>query len=78
MDYSDKVTDAFLQQYGSENLAGAQKMNKRYDVAKTLLTTEYPDLISELEERAGEQYVVDEAKWNLILDDISLAEDVSE
>lgn len=76
--YPDEVEEAFLQRVGDKTLTNAQKMNLRYDVAKTLLAEQYSHLKSELEDIAAEQYEVDLSQWNLVLDGISLAEDVSQ
>ena len=53
-----------------------QRMNFRYEVAKSLLTQKYSHLTSELEKRATKQNDMEVDGWNLILDDISFAEDI--
>lgn len=78
VDYPDKVNDAFLQQHDGGHLTRTQKMNKRYDVAKALLAEKYSHLTSELEEEAEKQYQADFNEWNLLLDSISLAANVSQ
>lgn len=78
MNYSSEVSGAFLECHGNKTLTGVEKMNLRYDVAKNLFTEKYSHLTDELEREAIEQHKVDLKQWGLILDDISLGEDVSQ
>ena len=78
LDYPKVVNAAFIHRYGDGGkLAAVQKMNLRYDVAKSLLNRKYSHLIGKLEERASNKHDADVDEWNLILDGVSVAEDVS-
>ena len=78
LDYATVLNAAFLHRYGDgKSLSATDRMNMRYDLAKSLLNQKYSHLISELEERAIEQHNADMDEWRLILDGVSVAEDVS-
>jgi hypothetical protein len=79
LEYPDEVERVFAKTHADDQLfSGAQKMNIRYELAKTLLHEDYPDLKDELQKKADDQYEASLGEWNLILDDISFAEDVSQ
>lgn len=78
LDYPSEVDKIFLELHSDKNLTSAQKMNLRYDAAKSLLARRYSHLTSELEKKLDNQYKADLNQWNLVLDDVSLAEDVSQ
>lgn len=78
-DYADIVNAAFVSRYSDgKNLTGAQRMNLRHDLAKSMLHRQYSHLITDLEKKSAAQHSVEREEWNMILQDISLAEDVSE
>lgn len=77
LDYPGIVDAAFLHRYGDgRRLTSTDRMNSRQELAKSLLARKYSHLTSELERNATEQNEADVDEWNLILDDISFAEDV--
>ena len=77
LDYAREVNTAFVSWHGDgKNFSNAQRLNLRYDVAKALLNGQYSHLINELDNKAKAQHDAEMDEWNLILDDISLAEDV--
>ena len=79
LDYPDTVKAAFIHRHGDgENLSSAQKMNVRHDVAKALLARQYSHLTGELDKKAIDQHNMAVAEWNLILDDVSFAQDISQ
>lgn len=79
LDYSEKVDDAFVGRCRDvDSLSNVQKMNLRYDVAKELFNEEYSHLADELKKKADEQHDTELDEWNLILEDISSAPDVSQ
>lgn len=78
-DYAPQVNAAFVTRYGDGNgMNPGHRMNLRHDVAKALLNKEYSHLIKELDAKAKAQHDAEVEEWNLILDDISLASDVSQ
>jgi len=77
-EYPDVVDKAYLDKYGDDSLASIQKINLRYDVAKALFVERYSHLTAELEEKADEQLNEELDQWNLVMEDISSAENVSE
>lgn len=77
-DYPKIVKDAFALQYGDgKGLTSAQRMNNKHEVAKDLLHREYSHLISDLESKAESQNSAEVEEWELVLEDISLARDVT-
>lgn len=79
LDYSDAVDAVFLQRHGEcKYISNAQKLNMRYEVAKALLHQKYSHITGALEKKATEQHKVDLNEWNLVLDDISAAQDVAQ
>ena len=77
LDYPEVVKAAFIHRYGDGGkLSSVQKMNLRFDVAKSLLAQKYSHLTSELERKATNQHDAEVDEWNLILDDVSTALDV--
>ena len=75
-DYAHEVKAAFAAQYGDgKNLSSAERMNFQHDTAKELLHKKYPHLVSKMEEAAKAQHTTNLNEWDLILKDISLAED---
>lgn len=77
-DYGDEVNDAYRKRYGGESVSKTQKMNFRFDVARALLHDRFSHLMGELDRKADAQHQVDINQWNLVLDDISAAADVSQ
>ena len=76
-DYSDEVNTAFVGQHGDgKDLGRTQRMNLRHDVAKALVSDKYSHLVNELENKAKVQHDAEMDEWKLILNDVSLAENV--
>jgi len=79
LDYAGVVDASFLHRHGDgATLSRTQKMNMRYDVAKSLLANQYSHLINGLNKKAGERFDADTNEWNLILDDVSCAKDITQ
>ena len=79
LDYPTTIDKAFFRRHGnSAPFSGVQKINMRYEVAKTLFTEKYSHLTAELEERVDNQQDEELAQWNMLFENISLAENVSE
>ena len=77
-EYPEAVSAYLLHRYGPGNdLTNVEKMNRRYDVAKTLFASKYSHLTNELNSRASDEYKAELQEWSLILDNISSATDVS-
>ena len=75
-DYADEVKVAFTAEHGDgKNLSNAQRMNFQHDTAKALLHGKYSHLIGKLEEKTKAEHDTEMEEWELILKDISLAED---
>jgi len=78
LEYPGIVQSAFAGRCGDGGkLTNTDKMNVRYDVARTLVNNGYSHLKQELEKNAVAQHIVAKEEWNLMLDDISSAKDVS-
>jgi hypothetical protein len=78
-DYPAKVKKAFAAQYGNgNNLSKADRLNFQNSVAKKLLYEENTDLIDELQAKAKAQHTAGKNEWNMILEDISAAENVAQ
>lgn len=70
---------AFVSRHGDgKNLTSAQRMNFRHDVAKALLFNQYSHLVKELDNKSKAQHGVEMDEWNMVLEDISLADDVGQ
>ena len=77
LDYPEAVKASFIHRYGDGGkIPSAQRMNFRYDVAKSLLAQKYSHLTGDLEAKAIRQHDAELDEWNLILDGVSFAEDV--
>ena len=76
-EYPDEVDEAFLNAHGDGPFSSTQRMNARYDVAKSLFLHDYHQLSGELEERAEEHHQAELSVWTLVLQNIACAEDVS-
>ena len=72
------VDDAFHALYGEAGpMSRADRLNKRNEVAKRLVSTTYKDMEAELEQRAKETLERESKEWALELDEIEEAEDVT-
>lgn len=80
VDYPDVVKAAFVAKYlDTSSLTSAEKMNARHDVAKSLLfSDEYSHLATGLHKKAVVEHEADMEEWQMILDGISAAQDVSQ
>lgn len=77
VDHAAVVDATFLHRHGdARDLNGVQKMNARHDLAKVLLAGQYSHLTSELTKRASDCHDAEVNQWNMVLEDISSAEDV--
>ena len=73
LDYPGVVDEAYLEKHGSgdqDTLSSVQKINMRFDVAKALFIKKY----SKMDDQHNEEL----NQWDLILEDISVTENVSE
>jgi hypothetical protein len=78
-DYPSQVNAAFVSRHGEgKNLNNMQRLNMRYEVAKAVLSGEHSNIVKELERKAQAQHDIEMDEWNMTLEDISLAEDVSQ
>jgi hypothetical protein len=78
-DYATEIDDAVATVLANRpKLDSCQRMNIRYEVAQSLLKSKGADFIEELERKAAAQHEAAKEEWNLILEDISAAEDVSQ
>lgn len=78
LEYPSAVKAAFIHQHGDAGkYTSTQRMNMRYDVAKSLLAQKYSHLTSTLDQNAINQHNAELDEWNLILDGVPFAEDVS-
>ena len=76
-DYPREVNAAFVARHGDgKNLSSVQRLNRRHEAAKAKLFNERSSLITKLESKAKAEHVAEMNEWNMILDDISLADDV--
>lgn len=79
LEYPEEVDAAIADRYpGAAKLTNIQLMNTRYEVAKSQLGSKDPSLTEELEQRAAAQHEIALKEWDLILEDISAASDVSQ
>lgn len=77
LDKPHEVNAAFVAWHGDgKNITNAQRLNLRYEVAKSMVHTEGSSLINKLETKAMAEHTTEMNEWNMILDDISLAKDV--
>ena len=53
-----------------------ERLNKRNEIAKHLVTSTYKEMIPELERQAKEAYELELKEWKLKLDEIGQAENV--
>ncbi|KAF9782647.1 hypothetical protein BJ322DRAFT_1110523 [Thelephora terrestris] len=78
-DYATEIDDAVATVLANRpKLDSCQRMNICYEVAQSLLKSKGADFIEELERKAAAQHEAAKEEWNLILEDISAAEDVSQ
>jgi len=78
-DHADTVNAAFVSKYtDSRNFSSPQRMNLRYDLAKSMLSRRYSHLVAGLDEKAVTEHKASMEEWEVVLQDISLAEDVSQ
>jgi len=78
-EYPDEVKEAFTEAHGDgKHLTNGQRLNLQIDAARDLLHKCYAHLIPELEDTVKEEHEVGMDEWNLVLDDINLAENVTQ
>ena len=76
-EHPEVINAAFAEAYGEgEGLSGTQKMNYRYELAKTLVQTSHSHLVEGLKDRAKEAHEQELKEWSLGLGDIGEAEDI--
>ena len=77
-DYADILNTSFAAEHGNgKSLGGSERMNLRYNMAKTMLSDDYSHLKSGLVEKADAEHEAALEEWSLTLQDISSAVDVS-
>lgn len=75
-EYHQPVDKAFWKKYGDSTFSNnVEKLNLRYEVAKELFEKEYFGLADELMVGIEAHHNAELEKWNLILTEISVAED---
>lgn len=73
------VNDAFYSRYGlGEGMSRAERLNKRNDIAKELISGTLLDRAEGLEKRAKEHHEREVREWSLDLDTIEEAKDIHE
>jgi len=78
-DYPDKVKEAFAEVHGDgKHLTSGQRLKFQNDAARDLINGSCAHLVPELEESAKEEHDVGMAEWNLTLDEIDMAEDITQ
>lgn len=78
LDHPDLINAVFLHRYGdAKGLTNTQRINERNALAKSLLAGQCSNLVSGLDKKAADQHKATLNQWNLILDDISSAQNVS-
>jgi len=79
VDFPREVNALFTSRHGDgKNLSKTQVMNLRHDVAKSMLSGGYSHHVNAMEKKSKAQHDEDVKKWSLILDDISLADNVDQ
>ena len=74
----DVVKAAFKATYGDRtDMNKIERLNKLNEIARELTTTEYAEMVPELEQRAKEVHARELKEWELDLDKVEEAEDVS-
>lgn len=77
LEYPDEVSAAVAARSANDTkISGFQLMNVRLEVARSLLGSKDPSFMKGLEQRAAAQHEVALREWELILEDISTAQDV--
>ena len=78
-EYPDEVKKAFAKAHGDgKDLEKGQRLKFQNDVAKDLLYGTYSHLVPEIEDAVDEEQDAGMAEWDLALDNISLAEDITQ
>lgn len=74
----DVIKAAFKATYGDRtDMNKIERLNKLNEIARELTTTEYAEMVPELEQRAKEVHARELKEWELDLDKVEEAEDVS-
>ena len=78
-DYPDVTNALFVSKYGEgKNIGGVQRMNFRSElVKKALASNQYSHLVKGLEIKAAELHKKELDQWNVSLEDVLEADDVS-
>lgn len=77
LDYPSELNAAFVSKYADgKGLTSGQRMNLRYETAKSLLSNRFSHLVKELDKKAAAQHEADMDEWNMVLSDISAAKDI--
>lgn len=78
VDYSREVNAAFVSRYGDgKNFSSGNRLNLHNAMSESLLKKQYSHLTNELNKKAKAEYKAEADEWNLALENISLADDVS-
>lgn len=71
------VNAAFVSLYGEgKGMDRMDRMNKRNEVAKRLVTGQYKEMVPKLEQRAKETHERELKEWKLELGDVAEADDI--
>lgn len=77
-DYPKEFNAAFVSRYGEgKGFQPAERMNLCTELAKSMVNNGHSHLLNDLEKKAKEEHEKALAEWELVLDDISEARDVS-
>lgn len=75
---AEVLNAAFASRYGDgRNLTKGDRLNTRTRLAKSLLARQYSHLVNDLRQNAMDHHRKEMREWDLILEDISEASDVS-
>ena len=77
-EYPDEVKEAFTEAHGDgKHLTNGERLKFQHNVAKDLLNKSYAHLVPELKDAVKGEGDIAMAEWDLALEDINLAEDVT-
>jgi len=77
-DYPQELNAAFVSRHGDgKNLSSSERLNLRAQLAKSMVSGQFSHLVKDLEQKAAKQHEKDMKEWDLILEDISEASDIS-
>ena len=72
------VDEAFSARYGERVMEPVEKMNKRSEITKTLLSTTYQHLVAELERNAKQAHEKEVQSWRSVFQTAREADNIEE